>query len=446
MFSLMLSSPFRAGVVPVCDCPLPSWLNGYALATKEFSTLDLHHVDRAILVGGNVSCGDRALHSVIIGSNGKNPVSFVGGQGRSDCSFNFAPSVELLSQQHKDELRDRWVGLENIALDITEKSYQSNDANSYASYLIKKVDQGGQYDQGVSGCHMTIDMAQVRVENPLHAEDDGKTLLVLTGEGTVCLTNTNEGRQFGPSVLAPFAHIETTDSVGFVDGYIIARSAHLRGSGTQLHGEAYSGPMSCRGYEVCGFASPSSVPSTIPSSDPSSAPSNSPTAKPTGMPTGMPTHSPSAKPTANPSVSHAPSISPTLSPLPFTTIYLSELTGTYNFYGAASVGTEVVFAPTNAKFVGVFDTATSAFSTVPSSELTGIYKFYGAASVGTEVVFAPFDAKFLGVFDTTTSAFSTVPSSELTGTKMFTGAASVGTEVVFAPDANVVGVLETALV
>ena len=38
-------------------------------------------------------------------------------------------------------------------------------------------------------------------------EDNGKTLVIFKGAGTICLTKTHQGRQFGPSVLAPFAHV-----------------------------------------------------------------------------------------------------------------------------------------------------------------------------------------------------------------------------------------------
>ena len=43
--------------------------------------------------------------------------------------------------------------------------------------------------------------------NDGQGEDNGLTLAVFTGEGTVCLKKTNSGRQFGPSVLAPFARV-----------------------------------------------------------------------------------------------------------------------------------------------------------------------------------------------------------------------------------------------
>ena len=51
-----------------------------------------------------------------------------------------------------------------------------------------------------------------------------KGLLVFTGTGTVCLTKTYSGRQFGPSVLAPFARVVVLGDVGYVDGFIVARS------------------------------------------------------------------------------------------------------------------------------------------------------------------------------------------------------------------------------
>ena len=80
-------------------------------------------------------------------------------------------------------------------------------------------------------------------------EDNGATLAVFTGAGTVGLRKTNDGRKFGPTVLAPLAHVLVDGDVGFVDGSIIARSVHFVGQNqgsVQLHGDAYQGPLQCK--------------------------------------------------------------------------------------------------------------------------------------------------------------------------------------------------------
>ena len=42
--------------------------------------------------------------------------------------------------------------------------------------------------------------------------NNGKTLIVFTFSDDICLTKTSDGRQFGPSVLAPFSNVALTNS------------------------------------------------------------------------------------------------------------------------------------------------------------------------------------------------------------------------------------------
>merc|ERR1712176_711511 len=65
----------------------------------------------------------------------------------------------------------------------------------------------------------------------------------------ICLTKTRDGRQFGPSVLAPFSKVTLTNS-GFIDGIVIAKEFTTvtdSGLGTeqQLHGATYNGEIEC---------------------------------------------------------------------------------------------------------------------------------------------------------------------------------------------------------
>ncbi len=75
--------------------------------------------------------------------------------------------------------------------------------------------------------------------------NNGKTLIVFTFPDDICLTKTPDGRQFGPSVLAPFSKVTLTNS-GYLDGIVIARKfttvqGGSNGSEQQLHGNVYSG-------------------------------------------------------------------------------------------------------------------------------------------------------------------------------------------------------------
>jgi len=58
--------------------------------------------------------------------------------------------------------------------------------------------------------------------------------------------SSDSGRQFGPTILAPYAHVVVDGNVGYIDGQIIAKSLGTTGQngGTvQLHGYGYLGPI-----------------------------------------------------------------------------------------------------------------------------------------------------------------------------------------------------------
>jgi outer membrane biosynthesis protein TonB len=80
-------------------------------------------------------------------------------------------------------------------------------------------------------------------------EDNGNTLVVFNTSDDVCLTKTHDGRQFGPSVLAPFSKVTLTNS-GFLDGIVIAKEfttvvGYNKGTEQQLHGDVYRGQIEC---------------------------------------------------------------------------------------------------------------------------------------------------------------------------------------------------------
>jgi len=64
------------------------------------------------------------------------------------------------------------------------------------------------------------------------------------------LTKTTDGRQFGPSVLAPFSKVTLKNSAGFIDGAVIAKefttvAESSLGTALQLHGDIYDGAIEC---------------------------------------------------------------------------------------------------------------------------------------------------------------------------------------------------------
>jgi len=82
---------------------------------------------------------------------------------------------------------------------------------------------------------------------PAETQRGVNTLVVFSGTGAVTLRGTPDGRQFQPSVLAPFSTVVLDGNIGYVDGFIIARELRSinDASDVQFHGKAYTGPLFC---------------------------------------------------------------------------------------------------------------------------------------------------------------------------------------------------------
>lgn len=152
-----------------------------------------------------------------------------------------------------------WHQLENLADTILSGEYPADfgyASQSYSTFRVVKINQGGQYDPQGRSCHYTMSMADYRREDPqvgeiLRSEDNGFTLVVFTGQGTVCLSPTHDGRSFGASVLAPRASVRVSQALGYVDGGIAALNLYVEGDKTQLHADWYLGPMICKTSPYC---------------------------------------------------------------------------------------------------------------------------------------------------------------------------------------------------
>ena len=87
------------------------------------------------------------------------------------------------------------------------------------------------------------------LDQDAQGEDNGNTLVVFNTSDEICLTKTSSGRQFGPSVLAPFSKVVLRNEAGYIDGNIVAKKFSTVGGnfgdGLQLHGDAYDGGVKC---------------------------------------------------------------------------------------------------------------------------------------------------------------------------------------------------------
>jgi len=113
-------------------------------------------------------------------------------------------------------------------------------ADSYENgYKVVVFQKGGSYN--------LFDMPSGTKHN-----DGGKTLAIFNTTEDVIITGAN-GRQFGPSVLAPFSCVALEGSAGYIHGCITAKSFGVCSSGVgnnaqslQMWGNCYMGPISCK--------------------------------------------------------------------------------------------------------------------------------------------------------------------------------------------------------
>ena len=108
-------------------------------------------------------------------------------------------------------------------------------------YKVVVLDYGGTFDL-------------YDFNNGGQGEDNGKTLIIFKTSQKVILTKTPDGRQFGPSVIAPFATVELEGDAGFLDGFVVAKNFATTGSNMgnlQIHGDHYTGPIYCNTEVEC---------------------------------------------------------------------------------------------------------------------------------------------------------------------------------------------------
>jgi len=213
-----------------------------------------------------ISGAKNVYHSLAVGGKLKNPANsniVVGGTvyhvGGYQGSFNFNGGVEQVSDLAEipvDYAHYEWLA----------KNLKNSNING-KKVIVKTTGKDGSRN----GCYSTADFNGSEAQG----EDNGNTLVVFNTSDDICLTKTAYGRQFGPSVLAPFSKVTLTDS-GFLDGVVIAKEFTTvkgsdKGSEQQLHGDTYTGPLEC-------------IEAPEPTGKPTAAPEPEPTKNPVAEP------------------------------------------------------------------------------------------------------------------------------------------------------------------
>ena len=100
-------------------------------------------------------------------------------------------------------------------------------------------------------------------------QGSGRNTLVVfnTADRVIIGADPSDGRPFSASILAPFSHVEIEADVGYVDGFIIAKSLTMdsRAGSVQLHGECFDGLTSqgCARADTCASPGGSGRPACV---------------------------------------------------------------------------------------------------------------------------------------------------------------------------------------
>lgn len=265
----------QAGLLQTTDCDVavessqgcnwPAGLNGYSAVVHWSAHLQIEEAQKGLAIGDTLDA-QQSLSTIGSGA----------GAGKSHIKDmnSIADGWVWSSGVCKgNELPFDWTAFERIA----RAAVPSMSADCSGPQVIV-VDQGGEYTGDSEGAtEYSLDNFTCR-DSPLSAEDGGKTLVVFKGAGTVVLKRGAGGAQFGPSVLAPLAHVMLDGNLGHVDGQIIAASIGSVGEdykGIELKGNAFTSPVTCDGSESAesaDFAASAPLPSPEPSPMPKPSP------------------------------------------------------------------------------------------------------------------------------------------------------------------------------
>jgi hypothetical protein len=214
---VLLSSMAR--VSTSYQCELPKEFSIYSVISKEDASIGAHSMYKGVAVGGTLSDGTPDSSATFDRTTSR--VKALANPNR----FNFNGGIET------------GVSLET-SVDFGHFEWLAGAAKSGDFEGGKKVvvlTKGGTYNL-------------YDFRNGGQGEDNGNTIVIFNTSDDVILTKTHDGRQFGPSVIAPFSKVIVLGNAGFVDGTIVGKQVVTSGGNQgqlQLHGDNYNGPFVC---------------------------------------------------------------------------------------------------------------------------------------------------------------------------------------------------------
>jgi len=211
-------------------CEFPAGHNKYSIITEGDAVIPAHAVYTGMAIGGTLKDGSPNSAGTVGGPVIAKEIS--GGR------WNYNGG-----RPSRGDLPFKWSDFEWLARNLV--SYSAN------GYIIKVFNKGGSYN-----------MYQARGGG--QGGDKGKTLMVFNTSDDIKLDKTRDGRQFGPSVLAPFSTVTLQGSAGYIDGCVVAKkfgpsstySSVSNGGQLQMHGNCYKGAFKCNDFVVTSRAGP----------------------------------------------------------------------------------------------------------------------------------------------------------------------------------------------
>lgn len=224
------------------ECVLPAETHLYSLITWGDATIHAHDVYTGIAIGGTLLDGSPQEHGNIAGLCSHCP-SVVAGDcpteacgsapDHTDGTFHF----EGLKLQVGVPIPFSWSDFEKLATTARSGVFPGSDGCD--QFRVHVSTDGGEFAMSdfcpdLHGC------------NP---EDNGCTLVIFNTNERVILNQGELGRQFGPSIIAPFSQVTLLDTAGYIDGVLVAKSfgGHVgtNAGSLQMHGDVYKGPIRC---------------------------------------------------------------------------------------------------------------------------------------------------------------------------------------------------------
>jgi len=146
-------------------------------------------------------------------------------------NYCFVYKKKQIGSDCKFEERFKWEDFEQLA--------STAISGTYGKHKVVVKNNGG-----------TFGLYATKASGRYGAKGQVNTLFVFNTTENVTLAGTDKHQTQGPSVLAPFASVTLQDSIGVVDGFLVAKDVQgvstKEASLMQLQGNAYTGPIECK--------------------------------------------------------------------------------------------------------------------------------------------------------------------------------------------------------